>query len=149
MSETQEREPNIQQRTRRFAVRILRFAGALPRTVIASVLMKQVVRSGTSIGANVEEAQDAHSRRDFVHSMQISLKEARETLYWIDLVIESSLLPRERCQDIRDECARIVRILTVIVRNAKEQKPSTLNPQPSTIHLVCSISPSLTNRTSS
>ena len=112
---------NIQQRSKRFAIRIVRFAVALPRSPVGIVFMRQVVRSGTSIGANVEEAQDALSRPDFIRTMQIALKEARETLYWIDVIIEVGLLSAERCVAIRQECDEIVRILRVIVRNTKER----------------------------
>jgi four helix bundle protein len=110
---------NIQTRTKQFAIRIIHLAGALPRTAAGMVLGKQVLRSGTSIGANVEEAQDALSHRDFIHSIQIALKEARETLYWIDIIIAAGLLPSAQCEQLREECLTIIRILTAIVRKAK------------------------------
>lgn len=111
----------IQERSKSFAVRMIQFVFAMPRSTAGIVLAKQVVRSGTSIGANIEEAQDALSKKDFIHSMQIALKEARETLYWIDLVIATAILDAARCTALRQECEEIVKILRVIVRRSKER----------------------------
>lgn len=114
-------ELNIQLRARQFAVRVVHLASALPRTATGVVFVKQIVRSGTSIGANIAEAQDALSKPDFIRTMQIALKEARETLYWIDTIIDAKLLKAECCRGIRIECETIVKILRTIVQHAKGQ----------------------------
>ena len=85
------------------------------------VLSKQVLRSGTSIGANVQEAQAAQSRPDFISKMCIASKEARETLYWIRLLIKSNYLQEyPGSKNFRTECENIVNILTRIVKTTKQ-----------------------------
>ena len=79
----------------------------------------QLIRSGTSIGANVEEAQAAQSKPDFIAKMSIAHKEANETSYWIRLIIATSLLPKVQLTDILDESEQIKRILAAILIKAK------------------------------
>ena len=74
---------DIQERTFRFAVRVVRLVERLPRDGAGLVVGRQVARSATSVGANVEEADGAESKRDFIHKMSIAHKEARETRYWL------------------------------------------------------------------
>ncbi|MEP0007287.1 MAG: four helix bundle protein [Balneola sp.] len=82
------------------------------------VISKQILRSGTSIGANVNEASAAESKKDFLHKMVISSKEARETLYWLYLLQESELIEIKLNNEIR-KCKELVRILTSIVKTTK------------------------------
>jgi four helix bundle protein len=85
--EDQMATPNdIRERTFQFAVRVVSLVKSLPRTPEAQELGRQLLRSGTSIGANVQEADGAESKRDFVHKMSIARKEARETCYWLRLL---------------------------------------------------------------
>ena len=79
----------------------------------------QFVRSSTSIGANVNEAQAAQSRADFVHKLQIALKEARETVYWLKIIEGSGMLPKEKLSAVKDETAQISRILASIIVKTK------------------------------
>jgi len=82
-----ERSPtDIQQRTFEFAKRIVKLVDRLPRTLAATEIGRQMLRSGTSVGANMQEADAAESRSDFIHKVSIALKEARETRYWLALV---------------------------------------------------------------
>jgi four helix bundle protein len=83
------------------------------------VLSKQLLRSGTSIGANVVEAQDGISKKDFRNKMSIALKEARETKYWLDLLIKSNFLKKERANELMNLLEEIISILVRIVKNAK------------------------------
>jgi four helix bundle protein len=80
-------------RTRAFALRIIKLYQGLPRNEVGRVIGRQLLKSGTSIGANVEEAQAGYSRPDFAAKMSIALKEARETRYWLTLLLESELYP--------------------------------------------------------
>ncbi|XWN37498.1 MAG: four helix bundle protein [Balneola sp.] len=82
------------------------------------VISKQILRSGTSIGANVNEASAAESKKDFLHKMAISSKEARETLYWLHLLEESELIDIKLYNEIQ-KCKELIRILTSIVKTTK------------------------------
>ncbi|ORJ55876.1 four helix bundle protein [Geothermobacter hydrogeniphilus] len=85
------------------------------------VLSKQLLRSGTSIGANVEEAQAAQSRADFISKMSIASKEARESCYWLRLLRDSNTLQKAEVDPLLSEAESITRILTSIVKTTKEQ----------------------------
>ena len=84
------------------------------------VMSKQVLRSGTSIGANVKEALRAQSRADFRAKMNIALKEASETEYWLELLHESDFISEEQFQSIIADNIEIIKILTSIVKNADD-----------------------------
>ncbi len=113
------RERDIDERTFKFAVRILKMAGAIPRTTVGGVVTRQIVRSATSIGANVTEAQGSSTKKDFVRRINIARGEARETLYWLRLIAESKLLPAGRLGDLTQEADELVRILTAIVKRSR------------------------------
>ena len=82
------------------------------------VLSKQLLRSGTSIGANVMEGLRAQSRKDFISKMNIALKEANESEYWIRLLMDTGYLSRQEDKSLLDECKEVCRILSSIVRTA-------------------------------
>jgi four helix bundle protein len=84
------------------------------------VLSKQVLRSGTAIGALVREAQYGESKKDFVHKLAIAIKEANETAYWLELLFGSQLIDHETFQPIHTENQRLLRILTAIIKKAKQ-----------------------------
>ena len=87
MTKTGERLPfDIKERTLAFGVRVVKVAQRLPKTIAGRELGKQIIRSGTSIGANVEEADGATSKKDFINKMGIAGKEARETRYWLRII---------------------------------------------------------------
>ncbi|MEP0546782.1 MAG: four helix bundle protein [Rhodothermales bacterium] len=83
------------------------------------VLGKQYLRSATSIGANIEEAQDAESRKDFVHKYGIAQKEARESRYWLRVMVRSGLVSEERIAPLLQEANELYAVITAIIRNAK------------------------------
>ena len=112
-------QKDICERTLNFGVRIINLVNSLPKTPAGIALSNQIVRSGTSIGANIEEAQDALSKKDFIHSMTISLKEARETNYWLKIILKSGLISESRLRNITDENIELIKILTTIVKKAK------------------------------
>lgn len=116
------KENTLIQRTKDFAVRIVRLAAALPSGRVGDVLGRQVLKSGTSIGSNYQESQQASSRRHFITTLEISLREANETLYWLDLLALSETFPASRLMDITAECRELVAILTTSVINAKKNR---------------------------
>lgn len=120
---------NIRERTFCFGVRIVKMVNRLPRTTAGFALGNQVIRSGTSIGANVEEADAAESRRDFIHKMKIALKEAQETRYWLRTIIESELLTDEETQALLKECDEIVRVLHTIITNTIKMSQGANEPK--------------------
>lgn len=116
-----ERPVDIHDRAFSFAVRIIRLCKHLDeKPGTARTLARQVLRSGTSIGANLEEAQGAHSKRDFICKNEIALKEARETKYWLRLLSASETLAAARMKELEQECDEITRIVGSIVVSAKQ-----------------------------
>ncbi len=116
---------DLKDRTFRFALSILNLADALPQGNKGWVVGKQLIRSGTSIGANVREADQAYSATDFAFKCSLALKEASETDYWLQLAIQSDLLKRETVSTLTIEVDELIRILNAIVN--RTQHP----PQPS------------------
>ena len=84
------------------------------------VLSKQILRSGTSIGANVREAEHAQSKADFIHKLSIALKEANETEYWLDLLYETQYMTIEVFQNIKNKIVEILKLLTSIINTSKK-----------------------------
>lgn len=114
---------DIQERTFQFALEIVRLCRKLSaRPGVGRTLGNQLLRSGTSIGANVQEAQAGQSRADFVSKYSIALKEARETIYWLRLLRESGEAADEPCQVLEREADEIARILGAIVIKAKKNQ---------------------------
>ncbi len=111
---------DIRDRTFRFGVRIVRMANRLPRTVPGTELARQVIRSGTSIGANLEEADASESKDDFIHKAKIALKEARETRFWLRMIIEAELLCDEEIKTLCAESDELVRIIYTIIANTRK-----------------------------
>ena len=110
---------DIEERTFQFAVRIASLVGKLPTGRGADVIARQLARCGTSVGANVEEAQGSHSRAEFVRRMNIARSEAQETLYWLRLLGESGCVRRSRLDLVVAEADALVRILTTIVKRTR------------------------------
>jgi four helix bundle protein len=111
---------NIQKRVFSFACRIVSFYRYLAQQEsIGEILGRKVLRSGTSIGANLEEATAAQSKADFISKCNIALKEARETNYWVRLFIETQVVPAERLSGLLEESDELIAILTTIVKNPK------------------------------
>ncbi|MEI6574828.1 MAG: four helix bundle protein [Bacteroidota bacterium] len=108
----------------RFSVDIIKYCEKLNK-VKQQVIANQLLRSGTAIGALVHEAQNAESRKDFIHKMKIALKEAEETEYWLNLSVEVSNIPD--CQNLNKEIRSIILVLAKIItsslRNQNPPKP--------------------------
>lgn len=116
-----ETEPpfDLKDRTKAFALRVIRMFVALPKTEEARVLGKQVLRSGTSVGANFREAHRARSKAEFIAKVGDCLKELDETAYWLELLSESAIVPVPKLASLRDECDQLLAIFTTISKKAK------------------------------
>ena len=109
----------IEEKSFAFAIRIVNLYKHLSETKKEFVLSKQLLRSGTSIGANVAEAEQAQSTADFVSKMNIALKEASETKYWIRLLASTSYLTEAEAASILNDCVELEKILVSIVKSSK------------------------------
>ncbi|MEW5928035.1 MAG: four helix bundle protein [Gemmatimonadota bacterium] len=114
-----ERGGGVRERAFAFAVRVVRLCRRLQGAPVARHPGGQLLRSGTSVGANLEEAHAGQSKRDFVARASIALKEARESLYWLRLLEASGLVPAGRLVSLRAEADELVAILTTILRHAR------------------------------
>ena len=104
-----------------FALEIIKIYKNLINEKKEFVLSKQLLRSGTSIGANINEAVSGQSKRDFVHKLSIALKEARETLYWLKLLADSGYIELKNFGTLSGSCEEIIRILSSIILTTKEK----------------------------
>ena len=105
-----------------FGLRIVKLFMHLRKIKMERDLCTQFLRSGTSIGANIEEAIGGSSRKDFVHKLEIAYKEARETRYWLRLLKGSSLLENKLAESFIKDCEEIIKILTAILTSSKAQQ---------------------------
>ena len=111
---------DLSERLLRFAVRVGKAVNALPATRLGRHVAAQLVRSGTSAAPNYEEGCAAESRADFIHKLSISLKELRESRFWIRLIVESNLLPKKKMTDLQDECTQLCKIVAQSIVTAKK-----------------------------
>jgi four helix bundle protein len=110
---------DLRDRTKEFALRVVRMFSALPKTTEAQVLGRQILRSGTSIGANYREAYRARSKAEFISKCGESLRELEETAYWIELFVDGNIVPAARLVDLRIECDELTAIFVTILKKAK------------------------------
>lgn len=111
----------IENKSFQFAIRIVRLYKFLCEEKKEYILSRQLLRAGTSIGANVTESQQAQSKPDFVSKINIALKEASETKYWIKLLGATEYLSENQTKSILDDCVEIEKILVTILKSAKNQ----------------------------
>jgi four helix bundle protein len=112
---------NLEERLFAFSLRIIRLCQKLQEEPgVGRALSYQILKAGTSIGANYEESQAGQSRADFISKNAIALKEARETRYWLRLLVASEILPRERLGNLLDEAEQIVKVFGAIVTRSKQ-----------------------------
>ena len=116
----------VQEKSYQFAVKILQFVKQFPRQTEGFVIGNQLMWSGTSIGANIEEAIGAFSKEDFTYKMNIALKEARETHYWLRLIRDSKIIKIET-ESLIKECSELVKILTSIVKTSQGKPRNECN----------------------
>lgn len=114
------REDNvIKEKTMAFAIRIVNLYKFLCVDKKEFVLSKQILRSGTSIGANVREAEHAQSRTDFIHKMSIALKEANETEYWLELLFQTNYIDQSQFDSLNNDSIEINKILISIIKTTR------------------------------
>lgn len=118
------RDNIVEQKSRAFAIRIVNLFKYLRDRRREDIMSRQVLRSGTSIGANVFEGTYAQSKEDFVNKYSIALKEANETRYWLQLLSDTGYLSATdaTAQSLVEDCVELIRILTASIRTAKQKK---------------------------
>ena len=109
-----------QQKSRDFAIRIIGCYKFLTEQKNEFIMSKQLLRCGTSIGANTRESKNAQSRMDFLNKLNIALKEADETEYWLDLLHETKYLDDQQYTSLNDDCIELIKILTASIKKLKE-----------------------------
>ena len=102
----------LEKRTRQFAVQMIKLSGGLPNTEAGKVVKNQMVKSGTSVGANYREANRSVSKADFRNKIGICMKEASETAYWLEVLVEAELLPWIQVKAPYEECNELLAIFT-------------------------------------
>jgi four helix bundle protein len=115
----QNAEKDLALRTKKFARRVIRLYIALPKETLVQVLGKQVLRSGTSVGANYREANRARSKAEFISKIGDCLKEADETAYWLELLAEEAIVPSKRLGPLLNETNELLAILVTISKRAR------------------------------
>src|SRR6476646_1971232 len=113
-------EKNLERRRKQFALQVIKFVSSIPRTRDADVLGRQLLRSATSIGANYREANRGVSRADFANKIGTVQKEASETQYWIELLMEAGIGARDSAQYLHKEASELLAIFTAIGKKLKQ-----------------------------
>lgn len=128
---------DLRLRTKDFALRIVKLYSALPKSSVAQVLGKQILRSGTSVGAQYREAGRAKSNPDFVNKIEGALQELDETLYWLELIGESKTVKTARLDSLRNETEELIAMFVTMVKGVKEKatmlRKKGVIPQPSAL----------------
>jgi four helix bundle protein len=110
----------LREKSRAFAIRIVKLYKYLCDSKKEYVLSKQILRSGTSIGANIHEADFSESKKDFIHKLHVALKETSETEYWLFVLLEADYLTENNSKQIKEECIEIMRLLQASINTAKK-----------------------------
>lgn len=115
---------DIEDRSAEYAIRAVSVFRYLQkkRDGAAMIFGKQFLRSASSVGANITEAQSGESRADFIHKYAIAQKEARESRYWLKLIVRANLIPHKKISALLQEAEELVAIITAIIVNAKKSK---------------------------
>ena len=117
--QTKKYENPLDERTLEFGKRVIRLCKVLPKNTVTIEPIKQVMRSGCSVGANYREANDALSRKDFAFRLRISRKEAKETMYWLELLTEACPEFSKNIEPLTQEVYELVKILSAIIEKSK------------------------------
>lgn len=116
------KEFDLKARTKNFALRIIKLYSGLPKTSEAQVIGKQVLRSGTSVGAQYREACRSRSNAEFISKMQSSLQELDETSYWFELLVEGEIISPSKLAELRKEADELMAIFASSIRTAKNKE---------------------------
>jgi four helix bundle protein len=121
MTKTQNsKQYDLEDRTLEYGKRIIHLCKALPKNVVNFKLIDQVVRSGTSLGANYREANETETKKDFSFRIRICRKESKETIYWLNLIIEANPDFKERIQPLLQETSELLKIFAAIIEKCKK-----------------------------
>lgn len=120
---TENEKQDLKIRTKQFALRIIRLYTSLPKTTEAQVIGRQVLDSGTSVGAQYREAQRAKSDADFISKLEGSLQELDETAYWLELLRDSGMVSVEKLNPLLKETDELTAIFVTIVKKVKSKRP--------------------------
>jgi len=115
-------EDELKQRTKQFALRIMKLVGALPNTAIGRTVRHQLVRCGTSVGANYRAACRGRSKADFIAKLGIVVEESDESAYWLELIIDGRLLKRELVDSLLQEANELTAIFTSSINTSRSRK---------------------------
>jgi len=128
---------DLRKRTKDYALRIVKLYAALPKSAVGQVLGKQVLRSGTSVGAHYREACRAKSNADFINKIEGALQELDETLYWLELIGEVQIVKEARLDSLREETEQLIAMFVTMVKGVKEKAKVLKNkgviPHPSAL----------------
>ena len=111
----------VQDKSREFAINIIKCYKILTEQKNEYIISKQLLRCGTSIGANTRESKNAQSRMDFLNKLNIALKEADETAYWLDLLHVSNYIDDKQYKSLDTDCSELIRLLTAIIKTLRNQ----------------------------
>ena len=120
--ETKPKPEDLKQRTKRFALRIIRLYTAMPSSEVGRTIGKQILRSGTSVGAQYREGVRSRSDAEIISKWGGSLQELEETSYWLELLAEAEVIPAEQLSELMRECDELIAILTTCVKTVKARK---------------------------
>jgi len=115
-------EQDLKLRTKMFALRIIRLFRSLPRSIDAQVIAKQVLRCGTSVGAQYREACRSRSPAEFISKVESALQELDETAYWLELLVDGEFVKAEKLKDLQNETNELTAIFVSSVKTAKRRK---------------------------
>ncbi|MCU0491249.1 MAG: four helix bundle protein [Chloroflexaceae bacterium] len=119
-------EQQLKDRTKQFALRVIRLVEALPNTKTAQVIGNQILRSGTSVGANYRAACRSRSNAAMIARLDIVLEEADETLFWLELLCESNTVPEHRLMDLMEETDQLIAITVASLNTLRRKSPTDL-----------------------
>lgn len=118
----------FQKRTKQMAIRVIHMSNALPHTMAADVVGRQIVRSASSVGSNYRVACRAKSAPDMINKLKTVEEEADETLFWLELLVESGLMPEARLADLMQETDEILAITVASIKTLRNRKSPIVNP---------------------
>jgi len=127
-TEDMKKPEDLKQRTKRFALSIIRLYASLSKTTEAQVIGKQLLRSGTSVGAHYREAFRVRSDAEFVSKLEGGLQELDESAYWMELLCEAGTVLHEKLSELMDEASQLSAILTTCVKKVKARPKEHRNP---------------------
>ena len=122
MNNKEEQPRDLKKRTKEFALRVVRLYAALPKTTEAQVIGKQVLRSGTSVGAHYREATRSRSNAEFISKVEGGLMELEETGYWLEILSDAEIISSDRLTSLRNEVEELTAILVTCVKNTRQRK---------------------------